>query len=714
MAWYKSERIAGPGIALVFFMLASGGVAPQILHAQDKPDAKAEKTEPESDFANVNLDDLLDTKVIFSASKRAQTIDDSPNAISVITADDIRAMGAVNLIDVFRRLPGVYVYVRSGQDPLLSIRGRTSAYPSGYLLLVDGVSLYDAQNGGVDWSRLPLVLDDIERVELIRGPGGTLYGSNAFYGVINITTKRPANDSTVRSVTTGGSQSTVHQYGSVAIKSDKFSFRMSGKFEQTDGFEKGVAKPSVYDSGTYGNILLRSDVKPNEKTDLSFQIGTHFGKRDVTGAQVNRPDNPNPVFDGYYYAGIRHKLNADNTLEFKTSAFTMQERYSIPTTYTPASNHFYGDFTAFNNEVAWSHSISSDVDLLAGAQHRYQYAYSPASALMGFDLTTGFDPNKASNFTIFDRPRINQQVASSYLQVEVREGRWMVFNSGVRFEYDTFTDSVSPQPRLSILLRPAEEHTIRLAVSRATRIPSMNEHGVGAANFPDAANLSHLQNTIGSHSLKAETITAAELGYRGNFFEGKATLDIQTFVQYVHDAIRIEGPVGTAPYTFFGSPVNINSFGNNENFRAAGFETELSVKPVEMETIRANYSFIREYSKNSNVGFDKTTPMNMLNFSSETRLPTHTTLFVAGAYHSSFQGIDNLFSLSGRVKQGFRFDVTLRQAFFDDKVALSVIGQNVLDTEGPNFVDEAKIGVTTFPRENQAPQAIFGRLEVRL
>ncbi len=714
-------------------ILAAAGTCylgtPVAVHAQNAAAPAAGTTDlkgpqGDSDFANVNLDDLLDTKVIFSASKRAQTIDDSPNAISVVTADDIKAMGAVNLIDVFRRLPGVYVYVRSGNNPLLSIRGRSSGYPSGYLLLIDGVSIYDATNGGIDWSRAPVVLEDIERIELIRGPGGTLYGSNAFYGVINVITKRPENDSTVRSVTTGGTQGVVQQYASASIKSDTAAFRLSGKFQQSDGFDKGAAKKNPYDGKTLGNVLLRSDFKLTDKTDLALQMSAQFGVRDTLGASINHSDHSNPTFQGYYYGGLKHKFNSDNTVEFKTYAFTMQEKLHVPTSYAPASDHFYSELTSINNEFVWSHAISSDVDLLAGAHHRYLYSYGTASAFVGLDLSNGFDLNSPKNFSVPDRPRINQQTASGYAQIEVRESRWLVFNSGVRFEYDTFTDSVNPSPRVSVLLRPAEDHTFRISAARSTRIPSVIEHKAAVALFPAIGTTSALLSVTGNAKLNAENITDFELGYRGNFFGRKVTANVETFFQHIQNAIADRGNIaGYSPYTFFGNPIPIYQYDNNEDFRAAGAEIEVTANPVNWQMVRVNYTYTKEYSKESNHdvsdvtgthSFRNTTPAHMFNFVSETTFPTHTKLYLGGSYHSVFRAIDNLFNQAARVDNGFRFDVTASQSFFDDKVTLSVIGQNVLETEGPNFMDELDLSSPGYPKKNRAPQSVFGRLEVKL
>jgi len=711
----------------ILFMLGALAVpvsaqetAPSVPAAEaPAPETQTQSAVSDDDFADVSLDDLLDTTLVFSASKRAQTIDDSPNAISVITAEDIKAMGAVNIIDVFRRLPGVHVYVRSGNNSVLSIRGRTAAFPSGFLLLVDGVILYDAALGGVDWSRSPVVLDDIERIEVIRGPGGTLYGTNAFYGVINITTKRPANDATFRSVTTGGTENTVHQYASGAYSDGKLGLRLSGKFEQSDGFTKGIAKPDVFDSKTIGSLLGRADYKLSERTTVSGQLATRFGHRDYLGTQVNRPDAENPIVTGYYYAGIKHSPGSDDTIEFKTYGFTMRETYkSLPASFSPGLPAFKGEQTALNNELNWSHAITSEVDLLAGAHHRYQYSYGPGQAFVGWDLSGGLDLNDPNNWSVIDRPRVNQQVASGYLQIEAREGRWLVANAGVRFEYDTFTDTVNPSPRVSLLLRPAENHTFRIGASRATRIPAIFEHSVSGANLPQSA--SEVRHLIGNQNLRAEKITAIELGYRGNFMDRRYSFNAEGYIQHIQDAIANRGQIiGYAPGTFAGNPIAIATYDNEEDFRAIGLELEGSATPVKWQTFKANYTYTKEFSKESNkvpslpAAARDTTPPHMIGLTSVTKFPTDTTLFLGGAWHADFTATDNFFNIQTPVDEGFRFDVTLSQSLFEDKLTLSVIGQNVLDTEGANFVSEST-SVVAPNTDNHAPRSVYGRLEIKL
>jgi iron complex outermembrane receptor protein len=143
------------------------------------------------DFAELDLEALLNTEVM-SASKRTQKLSEAPNAIYVITEEDIKHSGAVDLPDLFRMAPGLDVVNAYGSCYGVSARGFNERFAQRMLILIDGRSIYTSFFGGVFWENEQVFLEDIERIEIIRGPGATLWGANSVNGVINIITQRPA------------------------------------------------------------------------------------------------------------------------------------------------------------------------------------------------------------------------------------------------------------------------------------------------------------------------------------------------------------------------------------------------------------------------------------------------------------------------------------------------------------------------------------------
>jgi len=145
------------------------------------------------DFSEIDLESILNTEVV-SASRRAEKLHQAPNAMYVITENDIKYSGAVDLPDVFRMVPGVDVVNVYGNSYGVSSRGLNQHFPQQMLVLIDGRSIYTTFFGGVFWENEEVFLEDIKRIEIIRGPGASIWGANATNGVINIITKDPEED----------------------------------------------------------------------------------------------------------------------------------------------------------------------------------------------------------------------------------------------------------------------------------------------------------------------------------------------------------------------------------------------------------------------------------------------------------------------------------------------------------------------------------------
>jgi iron complex outermembrane receptor protein len=154
------------------------------------------------DLTELSLEDLMNVRVT-SAAKKEQKLLQTPAAVYVITEEDIRRSGVTTLPDALRLAPGVEVAQLSSDTWAVSIRGFSALYSNKLLVLIDGRSVYSPMFSGVLWNETDLMLEDVERIEVIRGPGAALWGANAVNGVINIITK-PARDTQGGLLTLGG------------------------------------------------------------------------------------------------------------------------------------------------------------------------------------------------------------------------------------------------------------------------------------------------------------------------------------------------------------------------------------------------------------------------------------------------------------------------------------------------------------------------------
>src|SRR5512140_3339940 len=149
--------------------------------------------DPASEAAVSEQAYLQDFPVVLSASRLSQPLSETPNAMTVIDRQMIKASGFRSITDLFRLVPGMYVGNAGANTPFVSLNGVADQYSRRMQVLVDGRSVYLPPFGGVDWQDLPVLIDDIERIEVVRGPAAASHGSNSFYGVINILTRDAAS-----------------------------------------------------------------------------------------------------------------------------------------------------------------------------------------------------------------------------------------------------------------------------------------------------------------------------------------------------------------------------------------------------------------------------------------------------------------------------------------------------------------------------------------
>src|SRR3984885_11949381 len=155
------------------------------------------------DLTQKSLEDLMNMDVT-SVSKKAEKLSRTASAVFVITQEEIRRSGSTNLPDLLRMVPGVQVAQIDSNTWAISVRGFNQRFSNELLVLVDGRSVYTSEFGGVYWDSLDLPLEDIERIEVIRGPGGSAWGANAVNGVINIITKKTSDTLGALVVSGGG------------------------------------------------------------------------------------------------------------------------------------------------------------------------------------------------------------------------------------------------------------------------------------------------------------------------------------------------------------------------------------------------------------------------------------------------------------------------------------------------------------------------------
>ena len=429
---------------------------------------------------------------VTSVSKKPERLMDAPAAVQVITSEDIRRSGATTLPDLLRLVPGVQVARVNSNTWAVGVRGFTSTLSRSLLVLIDGRSVYSPLFAGVYWDVLDTPLNDIERIEVIRGPGATLWGSNAVNGVINIITRSAEATQGTYASLRGGNEDQGIATGRFGGKTPGgMAFRVYGKYSDRDAeFHQGT---NDYDGWNLGLAGFRADADPRDKDHLTFQGDFYTGK---VGQRVVNSTYTSPYFDiveddgdlsGGHVLGLwKHRVHEDSDTTLQ--AYIDRTHRALP--------NFTDDRNTFDVELRHRRSFASRHELLWGA---------------GYRLIAG--DTEAVETIAFIPARRTDDVFSAFVQDEIRivPSKWTL-TLGSKFEHNDYS-GFNAQPNVRLLFVPASRHVLWSAVSRALRVPSRLESDLSLTALLSPATPTFVRIS-GTKDFQPERLTAYELGYR--------------------------------------------------------------------------------------------------------------------------------------------------------------------------------------------------------
>ncbi|MCP5047143.1 MAG: TonB-dependent receptor [bacterium] len=459
-----------PGIAMVMIVLVLGsGVVDMRLWPQDKESLLFE-----------------DIPVVVTASRKEQPITEAPTTISVITADDIRYSGAATIPDLLRMVAGIDVMAISARDQQVGARGFMDLINNKLLVQVDGHSVYINSTGYVIWNLIPVSLAEIERIEVIKSPSSSLYGANAFSGIISIITKSPEQLNGTTLGFTGGSRDTITgsllHAGHMAGK--KIRYKMSTEWDQTN--EWGENKR---DAARILRMNAYVEFKPGEKSKLVLSGGR------------SRAKDLSLLFSGELGPVI---------YEDTTHDYLQLEAVYSNLKFRTLMKSYRSDFSAESGYGSSSHDTELSHLFHIGGKH---------SLLWGFNYT------------------FNQVKKNIYFRENYRQHRWAVFfedeiiitgktrlTLGLRYDRHPLVGGRF-SPKGNLLYSPASNHFIRLSVAQAHRVPTMFD-SYFSIGIPLQLSLSPPLPPVdipftflfhGNQSIDPERIIAYEVGYHGTW-----------------------------------------------------------------------------------------------------------------------------------------------------------------------------------------------------
>jgi len=630
------------------------------------PVASPDTPQEARDLTEATIEELMQIEVT-SVAKKEQKLNQVPAAVYVITQEDIRRSGLTSIPELLRLAPGVEVARISSNQWAITARGFNGRFANKLLVLVDGRCVYTTMFSGVYWDTLDVPLDDIDRIEVIRGPGATMWGANAVNGVINIITK-PAKQTQGGLVTAGGGNEPLAQ-GSVrygdALGPDAF-YRIFGTYSNHDGVYNQNGGAYV-DNWYLGHVGFRVDWDESERDAFVF-LGDGYGSRIGQSYSVPTLTPPYLQLDGASanptggnaLARWQHRLSGGSETDLQ----------------------IYFDRYARLGEIGGDQLTTLDLDF----QHRWEIS-SRQELQWGFEVRRTVDNTLGSFVASLDPPSRAETLYSFFLQDEIRLIADQLFiTAGSKIEHNVFT-GFEVQPDARLMWTPTARHALWAAVSRAVRTPSRLEENIQAVESVTAqpGGVLAVVSLSGNPKQLSETLLGYQAGYRTQVAES-ISLDATVFYnRYDHLATIEPGQPQWLSPQYLLVPL---TYGNLLKGTGRGMEVAATYIPVKRWKVTGSYSWLSldldAYPTSHAASALGASPGHSWQIRSELNLPRRTTwdsalFFVGGIPDQAVPAYARLdMHLSWRASPQLEF---------------SISGQNLLDPrhvefylpdEGPN------------------------------
>jgi iron complex outermembrane recepter protein len=626
-----------------------------------------------AELKRLSVEELMGLEVT-SVSKRPERLSATASAIQVITHDEIQESGAQSLPEALRLADNLQVAQKNSHDWAISARGFNTDLSNKLLVLVDGRSVYTPLYSGVFWNVQDYPLADLDRIEVISGPGSTLWGANAVNGVINITTKS-ARD-TQGLYLEGGGGSHWQDFGTVrygGMLAPNVYFRIYGKYFESDA-EVLASGARAHDAWRQGRGGFRIDAQSSSQDTLTLQGDLYGGSADHTATGDSRSSGGNIL------GRWSHTLSQDSDMNLQT--YFDRTHISLPTAALASApaGVFADDLNTYDAD--FQHHFRM------GERHRVVWG-------LGYRFTHDVVSNALS--LSFFPPTLNQNLFSGFVQDEVMLRPEVFFTAGTKLEHNDYT-GYEVEPSVRLQWNPGLNQTLWSAVSRAVRTPSRIDHDL--AEPAPSTGLVILQ---GGSGFRSETVVAYELGYRAQV-STRLTTSLSTFYnEYDHVRSIAPSPHPTIP----GLPFPL-VFQNDLEGHTYGLELSADYQLLPAWRLHAGYTFLKENLRVKAGRFDFSDAHNetadpQQQFSLRSAVDLGRNLDVSTA----LRWIDTL-HISNAAVVGIvpsYFELNARLGWHPTpKVELSLVGENLLHAQHPEY---------GFPNPSRIEirRSLFGRIQ---
>jgi iron complex outermembrane receptor protein len=458
------------------------------------------------------LELIKEEETVSIASRYEQPISQSPANVYVITDEDIRQSGATDLPTVLRRIPGVDVMQTTGADINVSIRGNNQLLANKLLVMVDGRSIYIDGSGTVYWKLIPVTLPEIKRIEVLKGPASSIYGFNAFDGVINIITKSPEEMKGTTLQFGGGNYGTISSAAIQAGTQGKFGYRLSVGHDQNQQWRNSDAL--AFRANKF-NVQTEYALSTEDKVHLAGGL-VDSNRFDGPLSEVTAPAET-PA-QGYADIGYERRnaiirawwMNLSDTNDQQTNALLAP---FLGITDRSGSLAQKNRGNTYNIDLQHSLDFGTSNRLTYGANYRHNM----------------FSSNILASFTSEDRLGL-------FVQNEWKATKSLAMVAGLRYDLDTFINPTL-SPRVTLLYQPAEDHTLQASISMAYRPPNIFETNLEVQNRVAIGPVTTTFPAVGSQNLSPEQIVSYQLGYQGWFLRHRLRARVDLFFNHLSNLI---------------------------------------------------------------------------------------------------------------------------------------------------------------------------------
>ena len=642
-----------------------------------------------TDLTELSLEELMNIKIT-SVSKKPERLADAAAAIFVITQEDIRRSGATSIPEALRMVPGINVARIDSNKWAVTSRGFNGRFANKLLVLIDGRSVYTPSFSGVHWEVQDTLMEDVDRIEVIRGPGATLWGANAVNGVINIITKHAAD--TQGGLIAIGAGTEERGFGDVRYGTDM------GETTFRRFYAKGFKQDeSVHtrgdDAGDDWDMLhggFRLDSLLYDRDSVTVQGDIYQG---VMNQTLHLPTFSGPSFnkiveDKAEVKGWNLLTRWQHTLS-STSEFSLQTYYDR----TNRDEFVYGEIRD-----------TFDIDL----QHRFA-VYERHEVLWGLGYRYTHDDFRNSEILRLDPNSRSDELFSTFVQDKItlmEECLWLTIGS--KFEDNDYT-GYEIQPNVRLFWAPHTDHKLWASVGRAVRTPSRAEDDV---YFFYTAYLSDSQapvkiTTTGDRNYESEELLAYELGYRFmpanilsldmsifyNDYDNFRSLENDIIVNrdsYIEQSLRFDNEIGAKTYGLELAVVWLAADWWRWDMAYSYLRLDIDTRFETIDETQINDGPQHQVSLRSAINFSKDLDLDLwLCYVDDVKALNATTM--------SLTEIDSYLTLD--IRLAWRPD---------DKVEIALVGQNLQDNEHPEYVQESFP-----PLPTEVERGVYGKITWR-